>query len=139
MQHFCVIATKYDIDFKYLEALVKEKGLEDIWEEYLLVQHHFFNLDVDEKVFVSKKAQNYLKEIEEKILAKKSLWIKLQTFWRKSTYALGYTNLRKHYVFDKKYMMFFYIPLRVITLLYLYGVNPTKRNKLYSEVDELAS
>ncbi len=139
MQHFCVIATKYDIDFKYLETLVKEKGLEDIWQEYLLVQHKFFNLQVDEKILKNKKAQNYLYAIEKKILAKKSLWIKVKTFWKKSFYALGYINLRKHYKFEKKYMMFFYIPLRVITLLYLYGVNPTKRSKLYSEVDELAS
>ena len=139
LEHFCLIATKYNVDLNAITKIAKEKDLVDIWQAYLLVQKEFFNLEVDKTIVTNQSAKNYLQQVETKLLKNNSSWLKVKAFSKKTLLALGYTNLRKYYQFENKLLLVYYIPLRVVTLIYSYSISSKKRGKLYDDIDNLSS
>ena len=139
LQHFCVIAKKYQVDFELLEDLAKQHKIEDKWYAYLLMQNYFFGLEIDEKIKENIEAKSYLQKIVAKIEGDKSFITKIKVFIRKSIYALSYVNIRKFYQFESRWMLLYYVPRRIISLLFSYMKSTKKRKKLYESIDHLSS
>ena len=139
MQHFSLIATKYGVDIRKIDALAKEHGLLSVWHSYLLLQYKFFHLEVGRDIIENRENLYYLDHIEAKISSSKKAKREIIALIQKIYFSLGYANLRKYYNFESRYCLICYVPLRIVHLLFIYLSSKKKRKKLYNAIKELAS
>jgi len=127
MQHFNVIWHKYDddIQFKYLHNLVQSSRIDHIWNDYITVQNYFYDLETP------LKKSEYLNALQKKINIKHRELLQVSVLFKMIKHGLGYTNLKKHYNFQSKFLMLFLVPFHLVKLFYYYSTNKKKRKKLF--------
>ena len=133
MHHFTIMANQYkDIQWENLSALVKENNLQNIWEEYLFIIQHIFKIEIPTHININKSKEKYLQKVYKRIDMTGSTELLVKVFIKRFFRTLSYDNLRNHYNFKNKILLIFYIPKKIISLIFSYIKDSKKINSLFN-------
>ena len=127
LHHFTIMATQYKtIEWNELSQLIKEKNLSKIWEEYLFIIQTIFKIQMPIQIKKSKSKAKYLQQVYKRVDMTGSKQLLLKVFINRVLSAFSYEKLCYRYNFTNKFLLFIYIPRRIIHLLYIYITKPKK-------------